>query len=81
MFVVFEGEFTIGSMRDSMNNLLWKVKKVVGLVVVILKIMLFDFLEGKGCLVVVHKLFDLGPIAVAPVFDGCGKDDFIHEIP
>ena len=64
-----------------MNYLFWKVKKIVGLVVVVLKIVLSDFLKGKGSLVVVHKLFDLSPIAIAPVFDGCGKDDFIHEIP
>ena len=81
MFIVFEGEFAIGSMGNSMNNFLWKVKNIVDLVVVILKIVLSDFLEGKGGLVVVHKLFDLTPIAIAPIFNSCGKDDFIHEIP
>lgn len=47
----------------------------------IILVMLFDLIEGKGGLIVVHVVFDLCPVAVAPGPEGSDQEHLIHHIP
>jgi hypothetical protein len=54
---------------------------VIRLVVVVLFVVTFNILKGKGSLVVIHVLLDLVPVTVAPKFERRGEDHLVQEIP
>ena len=71
LLIHFQCHLSIRNVRFCMGHLSRDGKQVVRLVVVKLLVVEFDLIKGEGGLIVVHVLFDLVPIAVAP-YTKCG---------
>lgn len=76
--VVSEGYLGIGRVGEGLGDVSGDGDEVVGLKVVEFLIVLFDFFEAKRRLIVIHKLLNLPPIAVAPLLKGANQYKFVH---